>query len=184
VGAAFRTGRDAAVTAGVDYLIHLDSDGHILPEEIPLVFDPVRSNTADLALRSRFQGGSAPENMARWKAAGLHSVARGVGLATGYHLNDMSCGFRCMNRRVLEAVRPAFDFSYIQETLIQALAAGARVVDVPVTALYEREPERTGLSGKTLRYSARFFGLTAYAMANFYRARARSLSSRGRPAGR
>jgi glycosyltransferase involved in cell wall biosynthesis len=179
VGAAFRTGRDHALAAGADFVCHMDSDGQILPDEIPRLLDPVRRGEADLALGSRFATGQPPANLARWKALGLTGVARTVGLLTGYRLRDISCGFRCMNRRVLEAVRPTFDYDYIQETLIQALAAGARVVEVPVTVLYGPDTERRSMSGRTLRYGRRFLALTAYGLAGFYRARAGRLLSRG-----
>jgi len=178
VGAGFRTGRDHALAAGADYLIHMDSDGQVLPEEIPQVFAPVGRGDADLALGSRFLAGARPDNLDAWKAWGLHALARTVGVATGYHLSDLSCGFRCMNRRILEAVRPTFDYDYIQETLIQALAASARIVEVPVTVHYEKNPVRKGMSGRTLRYTRRFLGLTAYSMASFYRARASRLLHR------
>jgi glycosyltransferase involved in cell wall biosynthesis len=178
VGAAFRTGRDHALAAGADYLIHMDSDGQVLPEEVPLVFAPVASGEADLALGSRFLDGARPPYLDAWKAWGLHTLARSVGLATGRRLTDLSCGFRCMNRRILEAVRPTFDYDYIQETLIQALAAGARVKEVPVTVRYEPEPARPGMSGHTLRYTRRFLGLTAFSLAGFYRERARQLVQR------
>lgn len=178
VGAGFRTGRDYALEHGADFLLHMDSDGQVPPEEIPLLYAPVAAGEADIALGSRFLEGARPENMDGWKAWGLHTMARTVGVATGYRLSDLSCGFRCMNRRVLEAVRPTFDYDYIQETLIQALAIGARVVDVPVTIAYEKEPVRKGMSGATLRYTRRFFGLTAWSMANFYVTRARRVLGR------
>jgi hypothetical protein len=103
-------------------------------------------------------------------------MARTIGVLTGTTLSDLSCGFRCMNRRILEAVRPTFDYDYIQETLIQALAARARIAEVPVTVLYEEEPAaQRGMSRQTLRYGRRFMLLTAYSMAQFYAARARRL---------
>ncbi len=169
VGAGFRTGVEWARREGVDFLVHLDSDGQIPPHQIPLLYEPVRRGDADLALGSRFLG-AWPANLSRWKATSLHLFARGVGALTGHALSDISCGFRCMNRRVLEAVNPSFDYDYIQETLLQALAIGARVVDVPVEVLYQRgAPD--GMSARTLRYSARFVGLVAYSLAHFYRAR-------------
>ena len=146
VGAAFRTGRDQALADGADYLIHMDSDGQVDPAEIPVLFDPVQRGEADLTLGSRFLGGSRPENLDAWKAVGLSTAARLIGLSTGYRLTDISCGFRCMNRRLIEVVRPTFDYDYIQETLIQALAAGARVLDVPVHVKYEKEPARAGMA--------------------------------------
>ena len=178
VGAGFRTGRDYALEHGADFLIHMDSDGQVPPEEIPVVFAPVHAGEADFVVGSRFLDGARPPNLAGWKAWGLHALARTIGVATGYRLTDLSCGFRCMNRRILEAVRPTFDYDYIQETLIQALAAGARVVEVAVTIHYEQNPVRKGMSGATLRYTRRFLGLTAWSMANFYKERARRLVGR------
>jgi glycosyltransferase involved in cell wall biosynthesis len=176
VGAAFRTGLDWALADGADYLVHMDSDGQILPREIPLLYGPVAAGEADLALGCRFRG-PAPEHLDRWKAVALTSLARTVGLLTGYRLHDISCGFRCMNRTVMQAVRPTFDYDYIQETLIQALAQRARIIEVPVTVLYEEEPARAGMSARTLRYGRRFVGLSAWSLINFYRERARQLVS-------
>jgi glycosyltransferase involved in cell wall biosynthesis len=169
VGAGFRTGLEWAREHGFDLLLHMDSDGQLLAEEIPEVVAPVAVGEADLAVGSRFIDGARPDNLARWKAFGLTSVARSIGLLTGYRLTDVSCGFRCMNRRVMEAIDPSFDYDYIQESLIQALAAHARVVEVPVTALYEGEGR--GMSQRTVRYASRFLGLTAWSLAGFLRRR-------------
>jgi hypothetical protein len=46
---------------------------------------------------------------------------------------------------------------------------------VPVHILYEKEPARPGMSQRTLRYSRRFLTLTGYALANFYKTRAKKL---------
>ena len=176
VGAAFRTGRDWAVEQGFDFLVHMDSDGQVLPREIPLLFAPVGAGEADVALGSRFVAG-APPHLAPWKALALKSMARTVGLLTGYpRLSDLSCGFRCMNAKILESMRPSFDYDYIQETMIQALAAGARIVEVPVTVLYEDAPK--GMSQHTLRYIRRSLGLTAYGLGNFYQVRIGRLLAR------
>jgi len=172
VGAAFRTGRNWALEQGFDILIHMDSDGQVQAHEIPLLLQPVSDGVADLALGSRFLRRS-PEHLAAWKAMMLHGLARGIGVLTGYSLSDLSCGFRCMNRRILEVVNPTTDYDYIQETLIQALAAKARIVEVAVDILYEREPARPGMSGRTLRYGTRFLALTGSALVQFYATRLR-----------
>lgn len=170
VGAGFRTGLDYALSRNADLLVHMDSDGQVLPAEIPLLVSPVLSGEADLALGCRFLG-TRPDNLDAWKAMALQSMAQVVGLLTGYRLHDLSCGFRCMNRRMMESIRPTFDYDYIQETLIQALAHHARVVEIPVTVLYEKEPARKGMSGRVLRYGQRFMALTGYSLLQFYRKR-------------
>src|SRR5438309_300286 len=67
VGAAFRTGRDHALAAGADFLVHMDSDGQVPPSEIPLLYEPVARGEADLALGSRFLDGRRPAHFEAWK---------------------------------------------------------------------------------------------------------------------
>jgi glycosyltransferase involved in cell wall biosynthesis len=181
VGAAFRTGLHCVKEEGVEFLAHMDSDGQLLATDIPRLYQPVADGLCDLALGSRFLPGTAPPlHFARWKGVALHSVSLGVGLLTGYRLSDISCGLRCMNRKVIEAINPTHDYDYIQETLLQALAARARVCDVPVTALYpppeapgqsDGNKQGRGMSGRTLRYSRRFLKLTALGLWQFLRTR-------------
>lgn len=172
VGAAFRTGLEYARAEGATYLAHMDSDGQLLAADLARLLEPVQKGLCDLALGSRFVRGTAPpEHMARWKALALSTVARGIGALTASRLSDISCGIRCMNRRVMDAINPTFDYDYIQETLLQALAAGARTLDVPVTALYDERFEKKGMSSRTFRYGARFLKLTAFGLARFYETR-------------
>ncbi|MFO0575297.1 MAG: glycosyltransferase family 2 protein [Polyangia bacterium] len=174
VGAAFRTGLEYARAEGATYLAHMDSDGQLLAADLARLLEPVQKGLCDLALGSRFVRGTAPpEHMARWKALALSTVARGIGVLTASRLSDISCGIRCMNRRVMDAINPTFDYDYIQETLLQALAAGARTLDVPVTALYDERFEKKGMSSRTFRYGARFLKLTAFGLARFYETRLR-----------
>jgi len=177
VGAAFRTGVEWARAHDMDFLVHMDSDGQIDPAEIPLLLAPVASGEADLAVGSRFAPG-APPSLGGWKAEGLRWTARAVGALTGQRLSDLSCGFRCMNRRVFERISPSFDFDYIQEVLIQALAIGARVVEVPVSVSYDVPGRRPGMSARVVRYGTRFLGLTAWALGGFYLERARQRMTR------
>lgn len=174
VGAAFRTGVEWARAERFDALAHLDADGQLEPSELPRLWAPIARGEADLALGSRFLDGAAPPALAAWKVRALETAARTVGALTGYRLTDVSCGYRCMNARVLAVLRPTFDYDYIQETLLQALAMRARVVDVPVTAHYDGRHRGAGLSGQTFRYARRYVGLTAFALARFYLARVRA----------
>lgn len=174
VGAAFRTGIEHAAREGYDYLIHMDSDGQVPPAAIPTLLAPVLSGAADVAVGSRFAG-PFPAHLALWKSLALTATARVVGALAGYSLSDLSCGFRCMNRKALETVRPTFDYDYIQETLIQMLAAKLRLVDVPVDILYEAEPtKRPSMSAQTFRYSSRFLFITGYSMMKLVETRARA----------
>ena len=168
VGAAFRSGILYARKEEFDYLLHMDSDGQIAPEQIPNLLDPLLRGDADLVLGSRFCG-EFPANFKRWKVNALRALAGLLSLLTGSHLSDISCGFRAMNRMVLLELNPRFDYDYIQESLLQALAARARTVDVPVIVHYNVEP--TGMSRRTLRYISRFLLIMASGLLYFYRRR-------------
>jgi glycosyltransferase involved in cell wall biosynthesis len=166
VGAALRSGLARARKDGADYMAHIDADGQLLPEELPRLFSPVRSGDCDLAVGSRFLPGQPPPRMASWRRNTLAGIARGVGLLTGYPLTDISCGMRCMNRKVMDVMRPSFDYDYIQETLLQALACRVVIREFPVTAQYGAEHEG-GLSQDVLRYGGRFVLLTAHGLVQF-----------------
>jgi glycosyltransferase involved in cell wall biosynthesis len=177
VGAAFRTGLEWALKNHFDFLVHIDADGQHRPEDIVKLVDPVAQGRADLAIGSRFLG-APPENLARWKIVSLRSLSRGVGRLTGYRLSDISCGLRCMNQRIMEKVVPTFDYDYIQESLFQAMAARARIMEIPVTVSYPAGPHSERGPLETLRYILNFLGLTAYAILEFYWKKTRGVPPR------
>lgn len=160
VGAAFRTGVEWVRARDFDLMAHMDSDGQVLPADLPLLLEPVAAGACDLAIGSRFAG-ERPDGMAGWKQSALTGFARGVSALMGHSLRDLTCGYRCMNRKVIAALHPTFDYDYITESLVQAAAAGARICEVPVTVLYP--PDHGGMSRRVLRYSSRLLGTTAYA---------------------
>jgi glycosyltransferase involved in cell wall biosynthesis len=168
VGAAFRTGILHAREQGFDYLVHMDSDGQVNPDEIPKLMAPLLRDEADLVLGSRFCR-EFPANLKQWKVVALRTLTGTLSLLAASRLTDISCGFRAMNRRVLLELEPHFDYDYIQESLLQALAARARTVDVPVTIHYGEEAG--GMSRRPLRYISRFLGIMGYGLFHFYRRR-------------
>ncbi len=174
VGAAFRTGIAWAREQGFDALVHMDSDGQLLPSEIPSLWAPIARGAADLVVGSRFLC-ERPGGLDRWKALSLTTAARTVGLLTGAPITDLSCGFRCMTRKIMDVVHPTFNYDYIQETLLQAIAAGARIVEVPVTALYGESFHQAGLSARPFQYGRRFLWLTGWSLGTFYAKRAHDL---------
>jgi len=167
VGAAFRTGLEWARENHFDFLAHIDADGQHRPEDIVRLIEPVAQGKADLAIGSRFLG-APPENLARWKSVSLQSLSRGVGRLTGCRLSDISCGLRCMNQRIMEKVVPTFDYDYIQESLLQAMAARARIMEIPVPVSYPAGPHSGRGPIETLRYILNSLALTAYALLEFF----------------
>jgi len=170
VGAAFRTGIEWARQNNVDYFIHMDSDGQISADQIPLIFNPVREDKADFALGSRFLK-DGPPGLSSWKKICMRILSLFVGMFTGYRLSDISCGFRCMNRNVLNFLNPHFDYDYIQESLIQALAIKCRLIEVPIHVFYNPKSQKSAMSKRVFRYISRFLVITSYSLFHFYRLR-------------
>jgi len=177
VGAAFRTGIEWALKEGFDYLLHMDSDGQISPSDIPSLTNPVINGEFDLALGSRFKQGRRPLNMSPWKAWALYTAARIIGLLTGYNLSDISCGFRCMNREVMQNLKPHFNYDYIQESLIQALAMRPHLIEVTANVHYDTIQK--GMAKHVMRYCWNFVLITFYAMTNFYLFKIKRVFSKG-----
>ena len=61
----------------------------------------------------------------------------------------------------MQSIWPSFDYDYIQETLIQALKAGVRMEEVPVSVFYHVSGKGSVMSGKVFRYTSRFFYMTS-----------------------
>ncbi len=167
VGAAFRTGLSWIVENDFDYLLHMDADGQIPSTEIPKLLAPVMEETADIAIGTRFRNG-CPEKFSRWKGLVLSTLARIVGVATGYRVSDISCGVRCMNRKVMNVLKPRFDYDYIQQTFIQSLLVHPRLIEVPVSVIYDQTAERSGMGAKIWTYGWHFVGITGISILDFY----------------
>lgn len=167
VGAAFRTGLYWVVENGFDYFLHMDADGQIPPAEIPKLLTPVAQGVADIAMGTRFRNGF-PENFSRWKGFLLLTLARMIGVATGCSVSDISCGIRCMNRKVMTALKPKYDYDYIQQTFIQSLLVRPKLLEVPVSVIYGNTNERGGMGNKIWTYAWHFLGITGVCIFNFY----------------
>ena len=142
IGAAIRSGMDAALEGGYDYFVVTAGSGKLLPEELPIVLDPVRQGTCDYSQGSRFLGGEHTTNFTvhrKWMIKGFNVF---VFLLTGRWFSDVTCGYRAYTTKLLRDPRvnihqPWLD-RYEMEYYIQykALTGGYRILEVPVTVAY------------------------------------------------
>lgn len=117
-------------------LVQIDADLQFLPEEIPSILAPLLEGMADLVLGSRFavgatrRPGSTPplRTFGNWLTSGYAS------LLFGHRMTDLLAGMKAWRREVTERVQLASEnCSYDAELPVKAVAAGFRVLDVPVT---------------------------------------------------
>jgi glycosyltransferase involved in cell wall biosynthesis len=157
-----------ALQREADVIVMLHPDGQYEPELIPALCAPIIAGDADLVLGSRFaQRGMARENgMPRWKYLANRALTRIENRVTGLTLSEAHTGYRAYSRNFLLTVpflRNANDFSFDSEVLMQAVAFGMRVGEVPARGRYFDDASSVGLWAgavygiKTLRAAARLF---------------------------
>jgi dolichol-phosphate mannosyltransferase len=135
LGRAYIGGFEHALAHGADRVMEMDSDFSHDPRDIPRLVGEAQRG-ADLVLGSRYIPGGGVEN---W-GAGRRLVSRGGCLyAQGVlrvPVRDLTGGFKCFNRRVLEAIgieqMHADGYGFQIELTYRTLKAGFHVREVPI----------------------------------------------------
>jgi dolichol-phosphate mannosyltransferase len=115
--------------------MEMDSDFSHDPADLARLLQAVRDG-ADLALGSRYVPGGGVTDwslLRRFISQGGSTYAR---IVLGLHVHDLTGGFKCFRREVLEAI----DFANVRsrgyafqvELTYRAVRAGFRVVEVPI----------------------------------------------------
>jgi dolichol-phosphate mannosyltransferase len=136
IGPAYLAGFRHALAHGAAYVLEMDSDFSHDPADLARLLGAVEDG-ADLALGSRYvPGGSVSDwgMVRRLVSEGGSAYAR---IVLGLEVRDLTGGFKCFRREVLEAIH--FDgvrsqgYAFQVELTYRAVRAGFRVVEVPIT---------------------------------------------------
>lgn len=151
LGLSYRDGFQAVLnTSPAEFIFSMDADFSHDPGAIPLLLKKVRDEGWDLAVGSRYiPGGSIPE----WGAArriistSCNALSR---LLLGLRIRDVTTGFRCYRRRVLEAlpwkIIRCDGYAFMEEILFYCEKLGFTIGEVPIT-YRERTWGETKLNG-------------------------------------
>ena len=126
----FADGLAAALKMGASIIVNIDADGQYDAGQIPSLVQPILRDEADIVLGSRFKGWI--EHMSLGKRVGNILATRMTSYLAGVHFSDAQTGFRAMSRDAAMRLNIVGDYTYVQETLIQAAHEGLRIVEVPV----------------------------------------------------
>lgn len=135
LGHAYLAGFARAVDEGADRVVVMDCDFSHDPGHLPALL--AASQHSDLVLGSRYVAGGEIVNWPRLRR--LLSSAGSLYARTilGVRIRDLTGGFRCIRREVLETVgvRTLRSQGYVFniELTYRALRAGFRVTEVPIT---------------------------------------------------
>ena len=148
LGRAYIGGFEHALARGADRVMEMDSDFSHDPFDIPRLVHEARHG-ADLVLGSRYIPGGGVEN---W-GLGRRIVSRGGCLYAQMILRvpvrDLTGGYKCFNRRVLEAIgvdqMHADGYGFQIELTYRTLKAGFHVREVPIV-FHERRAGQSKMS--------------------------------------
>jgi dolichol-phosphate mannosyltransferase len=136
LGPAYLAGFRRALADGAELVLELDCDFSHNPSDVPRLVAACESG-ADLALGSRYVAGGGTENwglgrrIVSWGGSFYARALLGVGV------RDLTGGFKCYRRRVLETIDlDAIDskgYAFQIETTYRVVRAGFRVVEVPIS---------------------------------------------------
>jgi dolichol-phosphate mannosyltransferase len=135
IGPAYLAGFRHALEHGAGYVMEMDSDFSHDPADLARLLGAVHDG-ADLALGSRYVPGGGVRDwglLRRFISEGGSTYAR---LVLGLQVRDLTGGFKCFRREVLEAIH--FDsvrsqgYAFQVELTYRAVQAGFRVVEVPI----------------------------------------------------
>jgi dolichol-phosphate mannosyltransferase len=135
IGPAYLAGFRYALDRGAGYVMEMDSDFSHDPADLARLLAAARTD-ADLALGSRYVPGGGVRDwglLRRFISEGGSTYAR---LVLGLQVRDLTGGFKCFRREVLEAIH--FDsvrsqgYAFQVELTYRAVQAGFRVREVPI----------------------------------------------------
>jgi dolichol-phosphate mannosyltransferase len=135
LGPAYVAGFRRALADGAELVLEMDCDFSHNPQDVPRLIAACEDG-ADLALGSRYVAGGGTENWGRGRrfvSTGGSWYAR---IVLGVNVRDLTGGFKCYRRRVLEridldAIRSK-GYAFQIETTYRAIRAGFTVVEVPI----------------------------------------------------
>jgi dolichol-phosphate mannosyltransferase len=136
LGPAYLAGFRHALDGEAGFVFEMDADLSHDPTDLARLLEAVRDGGADLALGSRYvEGGGVTDwgLVRRFVSRGGSWYARRV---LGLTVRDLTGGFKCFRRDVLEAIDlptvRSHGYAFQVELTDRAVQAGFRVVEVPI----------------------------------------------------
>jgi len=135
LGPAYIAGFRRVIEDGAELVLEMDCDFSHDPADVPRLIAACEDG-ADLALGSRYAPGGGTEDWGRGRrfvSTGGSWYARTI---LGVGIRDLTGGFKCYRRKVLQAIDLAAirskGYAFQIETTYRTLRAGFSVVEVPI----------------------------------------------------
>ena len=147
LGSAYLAGFQHGIARGAELVIVMDADFSHDPGHLPALI--AAAEDSDLVLGSRYVAGGEIANWPRLRRVLSRSGSVYARAILGVKVNDLTTGYRCVRRRVLETVEPSTlrsqGYVFNIELTYRALLAGFRVTEVPI-CFRDREAGQSKMS--------------------------------------
>ncbi len=146
-GGSQKIGYQHAMDQDLDVLVLLHADGQYAPEIIQSLYQPILDGQADVVLGSRMirPGEALRGGMPWYKYHGNRVLTWLQNRMTGLRLAEFHTGYRAYRVSFLRSVlfwENSDEWHFDTEILLQANAAKARIVEVPIPTYYGKEIQR------------------------------------------
>ena len=145
LGTAYLRGFRYALSRDFTYICEMDADLSHDPDDLPRLIEPVRADEVDLAIGSRYVEGVRVINWPLPRLVLSYSAGIYTRAITRLPILDVTAGFKCFHRRVLEALpldRVNSDgYAFQVEMHYRTWRAGFRFKEVPVIFTERTEGE-------------------------------------------
>jgi dolichol-phosphate mannosyltransferase len=134
LGPAYLAGFRLALAGGAGLVLEMDSDFSHDPAYLPRLLDAAKR--ADLVLGSRYVDGGGVSDWGPLRRAISRGGSAYARLVLGVPVRDLTGGFKCFRREVLEAIDleaiSTRGYAFQVEMTYRALRQGFKVVEVPI----------------------------------------------------
>jgi dolichol-phosphate mannosyltransferase len=134
LGPAYLAGFRRALDSGAELILEMDCDFSHDPMDVPRLIEAAQD--ADLVLGSRYVAGGGVENWSLVRRAISFGGSLYARVLLGVGVRDLTGGFKCFRREVLEAIPlggvRSRGYAFQIELTYRALRRGFRVREVPI----------------------------------------------------
>lgn len=154
LGTAYVRGFEYALEHDYDYVCEMDADFSHDPNDLPRLVEVVENGAADLAIGSRYSNGISIINWPLRRLILSYCANLYARIITGIPVKDTTAGFKCIHRKVLEAIDlkkiRSNGYAFQIEIHFRAWKAGFKLSEVSII-FKEREEGVSKMSKSIVR---------------------------------
>lgn len=127
----FKKGLNESLEMGADIIVNIDADNQYDSKEIPKLILPILESRADIVLGDRQI--NKLDHMPLSKKIGNRIATWVTRRSSGYPVKDAQTGFRAFSREAALKLNILGSYTYVQETIIQAVHKDLIIEEVPIS---------------------------------------------------